>query len=315
MKGQISLEYMAVIGVILLVSLPLFYYATKTSGDNIRVGQADNVINSITNTANLVYSSGLGSKDFVWVNIPSGVSGVSVKNNSIILNLSIFGGVSEYVSFSKANLVATQDFINKTVIKGTYKVPVETFRDSAGVIKVLLGGSCGDGICSSTENADSCAIDCTSYCGDLVCDGSEDCECSDCYGEQDGCASGEVCDSLGSGDCVNTVQIKCGDGICTGLPGDNCNTCTSDCPIPTGYSCCPYDPEQNYYVLWNDEQCPEVPPSVSNCGDYCAYIGDYINGVCRQNQAQCNNNGETYTSGGNSYCIGGPTGDFCCCIP
>lgn len=315
MKGQISIEYLIIVGVVLVVSVPLFYYATKTSGDNLRINQVDDAVKSITNTADLVYASGLGSKDIVWVNIPSGVKEIKVINNILIMRLSIFGGISDYTSVSKASLVVTQDFLNKMLIKGNYNLPVETFRDSDGVVKVLLGGYCGDEICSSTESAASCPGDCNSYCGDLICDSNENCQCSDCYGEQDGCVNGKVCDSQGSGNCVNTVQILCGDGICTGLPGDNCNTCSSDCPIPSGYSCCPYDVQLNYYILWNAASCPEVPPSVSNCGDYCVWIGNYNNGVCRQSEAQCTKFNEIFVSGGNSYCIGGPTGDFCCCIP
>ena len=315
MKGQISIEYLIIVGIVIFVSVPLFYYATRTSGENLRLNQADDTVKSITNAADLVYSSGLGSKDTVWVNIPSGVTGVSVANKTITMNLTIFGRISEYLSFSKANLKAAPGFIGNLTNKGNFRVAVETFRDSDGVVKVLLGGYCGDSICSSNENAVSCSTDCTSYCGDLICDAGEDCDCGDCYGEQDGCASGNVCDSQGSGDCVSAVQIQCGDGICTGLPGDNCNTCSSDCPIPAGYSCCPYDVQLNYYVLWNAASCPEVPPSVSNCGDYCVWFGNYNNGVCRQNKAQCVNNGEVYQSGGDGYCIGGPTGDFCCCIP
>ncbi|MEK6934653.1 MAG: hypothetical protein AABW46_02135 [Nanoarchaeota archaeon] len=315
MKGQSSIEYIAIIGVILVVSIPLFYYITKTSGDNIRINKADDAVSSLANKADLVYSSGLGSKDFVWVNIPSGVKAASVSGNNLILNLSIFGGTSEFVSYSKAELNATTDFINKISTQGTYKFPVETFRDSDGKVKVLLGGFCGDNICSSTEDPTSCLLDCTSYCGDLFCDSSEDCTCSDCYGESNGCPAGQICDSQGSGSCVSTTQITCGDGICTGLPGDNCNTCPADCPIPTGYVCCPYDPEQNYYVLWNDDKCPEVPPSVSNCGDYCVYIGTYNNGVCRQSEAQCTKFNEVYTPAGDPWCTGDPTIDKCCCQP
>lgn len=52
-----------------------------------------------------------------------------------------------------------------------------------------------------------------------------------------------------------------------------------------------------------------APPS---CAIYCTGIG-YATGTCRQNAQQCTVNGETYQAGGNTFCIGGPSGDACCC--
>lgn len=49
-----------------------------------------------------------------------------------------------------------------------------------------------------------------------------------------------------------------------------------------------------------------------SCAVYCTGIG-YSTGTCRQNSQQCTVNGETYQPGGNTFCIGGPSGDACCC--
>ena len=314
-RGQISIEYVMLLGMILVVSVSLFSYVSRKASEDIRINQADDTVKTIINTANSVYSLGLGGKSIAIVNIPSGVVSGGVYDKTLVLNLSIFGGVSEFFSSSKARLVATSDFSNKIKIKGTYHVPVETFKDKDGKIKVLLGGFCGDTICSSTENSDNCNLDCTSFCPDLVCDSNEDCTCSDCYGQQDNCPSNQVCDPAGSGSCVQSVQISCGDGKCTGLVGDNCNDCVADCPLVQEHVCCPYDPQKLYYVLWKGTSCPVVPPSVSNCGDYCVYIGAYNNGWCRQTAAQCTKNNEVYQSGGDIWCSGSPTGDSCCCKP
>ena len=315
MKGQVSLEYILIIGAVLIVTTPLFYYGLSKSNEAIRLSQAEDTIKTIVGAADNVYSSGLGGKKVVSVAIPSGVVSAGASKNILVLNLSIFGGTSGFLKISKAELVTTQDFLNKIKIKGTYHVPIETFRDTDSKIKVLLGGSCGDGICSSTEGAATCPEDCTSFCPDLICDPDEDCTCSDCYGLQDGCPVNQICDSGGSGSCVASTQIMCGDNICTGLVGDNCNDCPEDCPTPQGYSCCPFDPSFQYYVLWPDSQCQVVPPSVSNCGDYCIFIGPYNNGWCRQNAAQCTNNNEIPVSEGDEWCSDSPTGDTCCCVP
>ena len=314
MKGQVSLEYIILIGLILIVLTPLFYYGLTKSNESIKYNQAEEAVKTIAGAANNVYSSGLGGKKIVKITIPSGTS-FGVSENALILNLSIFGGNTEFIELAKADLVASQSLLDKLQNKGIYDVSVETFKDTDGKIKVLLGGFCGDNICSSTETYENCQADCTSFCPNLVCDSNEDCTCSDCYGQQSVCSINQVCDTSGNGQCVVSAQVNCGDGICTGLVGDNCNDCSSDCPLVTGYSCCPYDPQNLYYVLWHEESCPPIPPSVSNCGDYCVFIGAYNNGYCRQNQAQCTQNNEVYQSGGDSYCSGSPTGDSCCCDP
>ena len=313
MKGQSSLEYIMLLGIILVVTIPLFYYGISSSNELIRQNQAEDSVKTIVNTADNVYASGLGTRKIATITIPSGINSASVSENKFILNLSIFSGNSEFLDISKATLIATNDLLDRLKNKGTFHVSVENFKDSDGKIKVLLGGYCGDNICSGTENPEICNIDCDSFCPDLICDQNEDCSCSDCYGQQSICQSSKICDPSGSGQCVDTTILQCGDKICTGLVGDNCNDCPGDCPTAEGYVCCPYDPEQQYYVLWKASSCPEVPPSVSNCGDYCVYTGSYDNGWCRQSPAQCTVNNEFYKSGGDQYCSGSPTGDKCCC--
>ncbi len=56
-------------------------------------------------------------------------------------------------------------------------------------------------------------------------------------------------------------------------------------------------------------------PTPVTCASYCLSLGGYTTGTCRQNTAQCAANGETYESGGDIYCTGGPSADTCCCAP
>jgi type II secretory pathway pseudopilin PulG len=55
-------------------------------------------------------------------------------------------------------------------------------------------------------------------------------------------------------------------------------------------------------------------PSQNTCSSYCTTNG-YSLGTCRKNAKDCDNNGEIYESGGDSYCTGGPLVDTCCCLP
>jgi len=51
-----------------------------------------------------------------------------------------------------------------------------------------------------------------------------------------------------------------------------------------------------------------------SCQDFCQPIG-YDYGTCRANAIQCFLNDETYESGGDEYCLDGPSQDTCCCGP
>lgn len=52
----------------------------------------------------------------------------------------------------------------------------------------------------------------------------------------------------------------------------------------------------------------------AGCTSHCQGLS-YSNGTCRENTVQCTQSGETYQSGGDSFCIGGPSADTCCCVP
>lgn len=301
--GQVSIEYIMIFGFIILLTVPLFYVGLSRSKENIRYEQASDAVNSVIKTADEVYALGQGSKDFVWISTPSGITSAYVDEKTFVIEISIFGGNSEYIAVSKANLTATQDFLDKIVLPGRYKVKVETYlNSSSGMLEILLGGYCGDGICSSSENMDICSNDCADYCGDGVCNypATEGCGvneetpafCSDCIGSQADCADGSICNedpsNPGTGICV--VTPTCGNGLCEGEPYvENCgDKCPQDCQPGSDEECC-YDAVLG---IWYRANVCGIPPTVTSCPDWCVYIAnrqgeDYNSGVCAQNEGKC----------------------------
>ena len=91
--------------------------------------------------------------------------------------------------------------------------------------------NCGNGTCDTKdgENCETCPKDCgcqspkkcfngicTGYCGDQVCDPSENCtNCPDC-----GCPQGQEC-------ALGTCRTFCGNGTCD--KGETCKNCVTDC--------------------------------------------------------------------------------------
>ena len=112
MKGQVSFEYIMLIGIVLFVSIPLFYYGISRTREDLRLQQASDAVNSIINTADSVYSLGLGSRDFIWVNTPTGITNASIDDKTLTITISIYGASSDISFISKANFYTLTKLTN-----------------------------------------------------------------------------------------------------------------------------------------------------------------------------------------------------------
>ena len=74
-----------------------------------------------------------------------------------------------------------------------------------------FGKICSDGSC----------LPCS---GDGICDEDENCSCSDCDGEQDGCGDGRVCDPRGAPMCITCDY----DDVCDDLEDCSCSDCNGE---------------------------------------------------------------------------------------
>lgn len=277
-NGQSSVEYILLVGVIIVVAIPLFFYGLSKTKDDLRINQLDDAVISMAKTADSVYALGLGSKDVIVVDIPKGVKTASASGKTLELTMGVYGSDSDFVRTSVANLVFALGFDSKIIQEGRHHVLVDTFKDTVdGKIKVLLGGYCEDDICTSTENSIDCPDDCAPQCGDGVCNfpdvlvggvaykefcnidnsavpGTKEfcsvAEGGDCFGSQVECDSGKVCAKIDGddtkGQCV--TGNFCGDGRCAYPVLENCNICPKDCLPgydpdnpggPDEWRCCP----------------------------------------------------------------------------
>lgn len=94
-RGQISLEYLMVVGfvvfiVIILLGLAIFY--TSTAQDSIALNQLTNFAHKTLNSAETVYFSGEPSKLTITVYLPEGVQNFEILENSLVFNISTSSG-------------------------------------------------------------------------------------------------------------------------------------------------------------------------------------------------------------------------------
>jgi len=129
-KAQVGLEYLVILGAILVILIPLFFYAISKSSENIRFSQAEDAVNSLGKAADEVYALSPGTKKYVWVNIPGGVENTQITSSEISLTIGVFGNTSDIVAITRAPLAG-----EIPVSKGTHHIPVELL--DSGI--VLIG--------------------------------------------------------------------------------------------------------------------------------------------------------------------------------
>ena len=128
-KGQSSIEYVIIVGLILVALIPLFIYSINKVNSEIKINQADDAVTSVANAANIVYSLGPGTKRFVQITIPSGVVSSLVNGTIVQLLLHIYGSTSDFYATTIVPVSGTLP-----TEKGTYTMALESLED--GTVRI-----------------------------------------------------------------------------------------------------------------------------------------------------------------------------------
>jgi hypothetical protein len=124
-KGQISIEYIVVMGFILMgiitiISIALYYgYAVS---DRVALNQINNFGSEIINNAEAVYYSGYPSRITITPYLPDGVKAFNIYNDSLVVTLSTSSGKTD-VPFSSKVLLEQKLLIAPT--SGVKKILIE----------------------------------------------------------------------------------------------------------------------------------------------------------------------------------------------
>lgn len=128
-RGQASTEYIIIIGIILVLLIPLFWYAWNRASKDVKENQAADCVQSLAQGADEVYSLSPGSKKYITCNVPGSVTAWNVQNKEINMKLSTSG---DHVAVTQGDVVQGIDL---PTAKGTYRIPVELLDDGT----VLIG--------------------------------------------------------------------------------------------------------------------------------------------------------------------------------
>jgi len=95
-RGQAAIEYVILVGTLLVFLIPVVYYSLNESSYSIKMNQIDDAVKRLSKVADVVYALGPGARDVVIITIPYGVESAGIGNHSINLKVSALGGISDY---------------------------------------------------------------------------------------------------------------------------------------------------------------------------------------------------------------------------
>ncbi len=106
MRGQASLEYFTMIGIVIIAVSILAGVAWQDNETSTRVQQAHIAANAIASTADNLYAQGPGARSTLNILVPSGYSrtGSSISNKQVIFSINTPGGFMHVVALTKANI-------------------------------------------------------------------------------------------------------------------------------------------------------------------------------------------------------------------
>ena len=127
MKLQIAMEYILIVGLVLIFLTPLWIYTQSMKSSmslDIYASYAKNAADKIAEAANFVYYQGKGSKISIDIYIPPYVNNTVIANNTVIIRLARGKQIMDLSSISNAE-------INGTIplTEGKYIIGLESMGD------------------------------------------------------------------------------------------------------------------------------------------------------------------------------------------
>lgn len=109
MRGQAAIEYMAIVGIVLAILLPLTAYIWQNNAGSTSVRQADIAANTIKQSADSLWAQGPGARNRISVFFPPGYNstGSHLSNGLVRLSIAVPGGTTDVLAITKANITGT----------------------------------------------------------------------------------------------------------------------------------------------------------------------------------------------------------------
>jgi hypothetical protein len=128
MRGQAAFEYLSVFSIVLLLSITLSVYSgqiTVNNREDMRVSNAINAVQRITEAANIVSTQGKPSQITLSVYIPEEITSIQIGNKTVLMKVRMTSGISDIFASSKSNLQGYMSNVSgtrsiKIIAEGSY---------------------------------------------------------------------------------------------------------------------------------------------------------------------------------------------------
>ncbi|QLJ52435.1 MAG: hypothetical protein Sv326_0260 [Candidatus Fermentimicrarchaeum limneticum] len=107
-KGQIGIEYAAVLVLFLFILVPVLYIGMMDIQIAGQTSQARVAVDSIADSADRVYAQGPGATTTVEIYLPAGINSASFNKQEVNINLNLpTGGKTDVYALARGNLSGT----------------------------------------------------------------------------------------------------------------------------------------------------------------------------------------------------------------
>jgi hypothetical protein len=130
-RGQISLEYLFLIGFVFLLITPailLGYEAYNDNRDTIAARQAEQAAQHIVSEAESVYYLGPPSSSKIEIFMPANIFSASIDEYAVIIRLRTQGGIDDIVATSQVKLSGTL-----SSNQGTHQIELEATDEGVSI--------------------------------------------------------------------------------------------------------------------------------------------------------------------------------------
>ena len=242
------MEYIMVVGVLLLLLAPLVYFGVSRTRDSIEYNEAQETLNILSSTIESLNKLGPGNSKLVEIYIPQGIQEFSTDESELYMLINSDGTESSVEIYTGVFLTSE----NLPTSQGNHKIYL--IMKENDTLHLCTPG------CDDIECGMGCGIDCGSCRTNQICSNSF-CICNtgyeDCDGNpENGCEAIDSCyqwetgdwstcstaNSCGTG--TQTRDVYCehifngvivDDSFCTGTKPNESQSCTVR---PCSYTCC-----------------------------------------------------------------------------
>ncbi|MBU0953194.1 MAG: hypothetical protein KKA90_02095 [Nanoarchaeota archaeon] len=134
MRGQVAVEYLIIVGLVLMFLLPIWSYTTtvqQVSNEQLALAYADTTVNRIVDAVNIVAGQGPPARINVMVQIPNGVISTNLSGKTAQIRVRVGTGSTDVVAVANVNMTGIIPLES-----GTYTLQIDALMNGANITVV-----------------------------------------------------------------------------------------------------------------------------------------------------------------------------------